>query len=569
MKRPTTLRLHQIITTMLALLLLASAGAGAAQQIQYEWTGVERIIAIGDIHGAYENFVAVLKNAKLVDDKLRWIGGKTHLVQNGDIFDRGPKSRKAIELLMDLQDKAEDAGGRVHVLIGNHEAMNIVGILDLVSPEEFESYTDRDSDRRRDRAFERYYEAISRQAREKDEEVPKKSVVQKDFEEQYPLGYVEHRVAFGERGKYGKWIRQLNSAIKINGIVFSHGDYSEKFSAISIEALNERVRQELSGEIPLENGYTFDAEAPLQYRGLAHVNLTRAAQEAELARVDRILTNLGATRMIVGHTVTSGVIESRFGGKHISIDTGMLELYHGGHRAALVIEGDKLEAIHDLGAVDIPDWMDEINFATYVKAVSAVDPENVDAQLVLVDSLREEGKTAEAIAILERLFERPELVPFRYHDFVGAHYEARGDLERARSEYVAYVDGLTQLVNTNSDNLALANLLARYCIEKGVKLDLAAQIIGRAIAKAPENDGFQLTRAQLLLARGEYEEALAVLEGISKGVGLDYDVYVMTGRAYAARNDVDKAREAFESALQMEPEREEAKAELEKLGGLP
>lgn len=569
MMNSVTLRFHRIFMTLLALLLCIAAASGAAEQIQYEWTGVERIVAIGDIHGAYDNFVAVLKNAKLVDDKLKWIGGKAHLVQNGDMVDRGPESRKVMELLMDLQDKAEDAGGRVHVLIGNHEAMNVVGILDLVSPEEFDSYTDRDSDRRRDRAFERYYKALAQEARQKDEEVPKKSVAQEDFEKQYPLGYVEHRIAWSERGEYGKWVRQLNSVIKINGIVFSHGDYSEKFSAISIEAFNERVRQELSGEIPLENGFTFDAEAPLQYRGLAHVNLTRAAQEAELPQVDRILENLGATRMVVGHTVTSGVIESRFGGKHVSIDTGMLNLYHGGHRAALVIEGDELKAIHDLGIVDIPEWMDESNFVTYVKAVSAVDPENVDAQLVLVDSLRKEGKDSQAIAILEKLFQRPELVPFRYRDFAGTYYEAQGDLQRARSEYLAYIDGLFELVSSNSGNLALANLLARYCIEKGLKLDLAAEVIDRALAEAPENDGFHLTEAQLFLARGQYEEALSALEEISKGIGLDYDVYVLTGRAYAARNDVDKAREAFESALQIDPEREEAKSELEKLGGLP
>ena len=46
---------------------------------------------------------------------------------------------------MKLEDKAEDAGGRVHVLIGNHEAMNVVGILDLVSPKEYEAFVDRDS----------------------------------------------------------------------------------------------------------------------------------------------------------------------------------------------------------------------------------------------------------------------------------------------------------------------------------------------------------------------------------------------------------------------------------------
>ena len=569
MKSRITLRLHHAIMLLLALLIFATADAAFADDPQYEWTGVERIVAIGDIHGAYDNFVAVLKNAKLVDNKLRWTGGKTHLVQNGDIVDRGPHSRKAMELLMKLQDKAEEDGGRVHVLIGNHEAMNVVGIVNLVSAKEFESYTNADSAQRRESTFDRYYENLRKEAKARGEGVPIRRIAEKDLKKKYPLGYVEHRHAFGERGKYGKWIRRLNAAVKINGIVFSHGDFGEKFSEIGIEALNQRVRQELSGEIPLEGGYTFDAEAPLQYRGLAEVNLNRVAQEAELARVDRILAKLGATRMVVGHTSTSGVIESRFGGKHISIDTGMLELYRGGHRAALSIEGDRLEAIHDRGAVEIPEWMDDSNFVAYVRAVSAVDPENADAQLILVDSLRDDGSNAEAATILESLLQRRNLVPFRYREFLGAHYEARGELKRARSEYLAYLDGLIALVNANPDNLNLANLLARFCIEKTLKLDLAAEVVGRVIAGSPENEGFQLTQAKLHLARSEYQEALLVLERIAKGEGLDYDVYVMTGRAYAGRNDIEKAREAFESALRIEPERDEAKTELEKLSGLP
>ena len=38
---------------------------GAA--VQDVWAGVERIVAIGDVHGDYEQFVAVLRSAKLID----------------------------------------------------------------------------------------------------------------------------------------------------------------------------------------------------------------------------------------------------------------------------------------------------------------------------------------------------------------------------------------------------------------------------------------------------------------------------------------------------------------------
>ena len=80
----------------------------AAKDVEWEWSDVQRIIAIGDIHGAYDNFVAILKNTGLVDDKLRWTGGRTHLVQMGDVVDRGPDSRKCMDLLMKLEKDAKD-----------------------------------------------------------------------------------------------------------------------------------------------------------------------------------------------------------------------------------------------------------------------------------------------------------------------------------------------------------------------------------------------------------------------------------------------------------------------------
>jgi hypothetical protein len=558
---------------LLGLLLMAIAPSGSASQervdVPWEWKGVPRVVAIGDVHGAFDNMVAVLQTAGILDEKRKWKGGKAHLVQNGDIVDRGPHSRKAIDLLMDLEEQAEKAGGRVHVLIGNHEAMNVVGILDLVSKQEYESYTDRDSRRLRDTAFERYYEQIRREAKERNEEPPDKSQSKSEFEAKYPLGYVEHRQAFSATGRYGKWIRTRNVAIKIDGIVFSHGDWSEKMAQIGVAEVNRRVRAELSDESPLEGGIAFDSESPLQYRGLAHTALTRASQQAEEARVAGILATLGATRMVVGHTLTSGVIESRFGGKHLSIDTGMLELYRGGHRIALEIEGDALRAIHDGGSVPIPETMDESSFGPYVLAVSKVDPQNVDVQLKVVDSLQQQGRPAEAAAILEKLFEKPGLVPFRYRDLLGSHYESTGERERAREQYLAYIEGLAVLVEQSPDNLNLANLLARFCIDKNLELDRAEAIIDQTVKRSPTSPTFLLTYARLQIARGRFREALAGLESLSVDGGMQYDVHYFKGIAYLGLDDRERARKAFEEALALEPNRNEARDQLKKLEEVP
>ena len=553
----------------LGLFLLSLAPSLFADEPQWGWTGVTRIVAIGDVHGAYDNLVAVLKNAGLVDDRLDWIGGETHLVQNGDIVDRGPDSRKAMDLYMELQEKARKQGGYVHVVLGNHEAMNIVGILDLVSKEEFESYTDRDSRRRREATFERYYDQVRKQAKEKGEDTPGKNGLWRQFQEDYPLGYVEHRQAFAKDGQYGAWLLQQNVAIKINDVVFTHGDWSEKFSEIGIEELNRRVRQELSGEAPLENGLAFDSESPLQYRGLANVPLTRAAQSAARGQVDTILRNLKAKRMVVGHTVTSGVIESRLDGGHISIDTGMLEIYHGGHRISLEIEGDALRAIHDGGKVDVPERMDESNYDDYVKAVAAVDPDNLDVQLKLADTFRAEGREDEAVAIVERLMRVSRFVPFRYHDFLGTYYEQRGDLRRAREHYREYVKDLRQLVEASPENLNLANLLARFCIDKGVELDLAEQSLERIRAAAPDNAAFRITETRLLLAKSDYRGALEATRGLTAEDGVAYEANYLSGLAYLGLKEPDQARQAFEEALRADPGRREAREEIERLETRP
>ncbi len=563
---------HPLSKLVLCLVLVASRGSASSQdkeQPPWEWNGVPRVVAVGDVHGAFDNMVAVLKTAGILDEKLKWKGGNAHLVQNGDVVDRGPHSRKAMDLLMELEEQAPKAGGRVHVLIGNHEVMNVVGILDLVSKQEYESYMDRDSRRLREAAFERYYENMKQEARQRGEESPEKNALRREFEARFPLGYVEHRQAFAASGRYGKWIRGHNAAIRINGIVFSHGDWSGKMAQIGIAELNRRVRAELSDETQLEGGIAFDTESPLQYRGLAHVPLTAAAQAAEAERVSAILGTLGATRMVVGHTLTSGVIESRFAGKHISIDTGMLELYHGGHRVALEVDGEVLRAIHDRGSVLIPDTMDETTFGSYVLSVSQADPENVDVQLKVVDSLQQEGRPGEAASILEKLFEKPGLVPFRYRDLLGSYYESRGEVDRARGQYLAYIEGLATLIEQSPDNLNLRNLLARFCIDKNLELDRAEAALQPALDGSSGSPNFLLTRARLHIARSQFPEALAILVNLPVAGGMAYDIHLLIGQAYLGLDDRERARTAFEEALEVDPDRPEARSALKKLEAVP
>jgi hypothetical protein len=115
-----------------------------ALHAQDSWTGVERIVAVGDIHGDYHQFVRVLRSAAVIDRQGNWIAGKAHLVQLGDVVDRGPDSRKAMDLLVRLENQAREQGGHVHALIGNQEAMNVYGDLHYVTNGELAAFRNDD-----------------------------------------------------------------------------------------------------------------------------------------------------------------------------------------------------------------------------------------------------------------------------------------------------------------------------------------------------------------------------------------------------------------------------------------
>ena len=81
----------------------------------------KRVVVVGDVHGQFDPFVKILRHAKLIDGQNNWCGGHDRLVQMGDIFDRGPFSRKVDDLLDTIQQQAKTAGGEVVRFVGNHE----------------------------------------------------------------------------------------------------------------------------------------------------------------------------------------------------------------------------------------------------------------------------------------------------------------------------------------------------------------------------------------------------------------------------------------------------------------
>ena len=99
---------------------------------------------------------AFFSDIGLIDKQNHWTGGKTTFVQTGDLLDRGPKPREVMDLMMALEKEASQAGGRVVSLLGNHEMMNIMGDLRYVTPANYASFADGNSESRQKSAYQQY-----------------------------------------------------------------------------------------------------------------------------------------------------------------------------------------------------------------------------------------------------------------------------------------------------------------------------------------------------------------------------------------------------------------------------
>jgi TPR repeat protein len=323
------------------------------------WDGVERIIAVGDVHGDYEQFTEVLASAGLIDGNGDWIGGKTHLVQTGDVVDRGPDSRAVMDLLMKLEKQAAAAGGAVHALIGNHEAMNVYGDLRYVSPGEFASYA-REGEASRDIG----YGGVDVR------EPAKPTIVKIAMTSNAPAGFAEQRAAFAPDGVYGRWVRSHNAIIRINRTLFVHAGLGEKYEDWTLDRINDEIRAELNDFTKLHGGIATDEEGPLWYRGLA------SGDEATLAPlVDELLKRFDVDRIVVGHTYAQAAITPRFGGKVVMIDIGLSRVYDNvGKVGCLEIDGDHAIAIHRGQKLELPKDETGPDMLRYLRAAAALDP---------------------------------------------------------------------------------------------------------------------------------------------------------------------------------------------------
>ena len=306
-----------------------------------------RIVAVGDLHGDYSAWRDIAAAARVIGPGGNWTGGRTTLVQVGDVVDRGADSLKIIRDLMRLQKEAPKQGGRVIVLVGNHEAMNITGDLRYVTAGEYAAFKSRQSAELRDRLYEAKKVEIEARYRADDPSLSP-AAIRDAWMEETPDGWVEHRLAWAPDGEIGRWVVRNPAAALLGGNLFVHGGLSAEYSNLSIEELNRQVADALKATDRSRDSIINSLLGPLWYRGL----LTRDPKVTEIPgggadrpsieqELSTVLAAYGARRIIVGHTPDLGGIQVLYGGRLVAIDSGISSHYRG-TPSYLEIIGDRL-----------------------------------------------------------------------------------------------------------------------------------------------------------------------------------------------------------------------------------
>ena len=331
----------------LVIAMIASAPpSGAAAPAQ-------RIIAVGDLHGDYQAWLAIARAAGIVDRRGHWAGGSTTLVQLGDVTDRGPDSLKIVRNLQQLQKEAPRKGGKVVVTLGNHEAMNLIGDYRYTSPGEYAAFADHQSAARREKLYQLNKAAIEASYRASNPQMTADAIHQA-WIASTPLGWVEHKLAWMPSGELGQWATRNPAIVKIGDTLFVHGGISAEYAKLPMDEVNRRVAAAMAAGDESPKSILTDPLGPLWYRGLVRADADADAERTENARATPVATRptadqeltavlaaYGAKRLIIGHTPILSGITITNSGRLARIDTG-ISRYYGGPLTWLEIVGDQL-----------------------------------------------------------------------------------------------------------------------------------------------------------------------------------------------------------------------------------
>lgn len=239
-----------------------------------EFPRSKRIFVVSDIEGNFLTFCRLLKKGKVIDKYLHWTFEDNRLIILGDCFDRGDQVAECLWLIYSLEEKAREAGGYVHFILGNHEIMNMNGDWRYVHP--------------------KYAETTRSQA--------------------------SHTALYNGNHELWSWLRTKNIMEKVGNTLFVHGGISDSLLALRlpIDEINNRVRPYYTRaneafSDPLLAIVFNSEQSPFWYRGYYQPGMNEELLNATLKQFK-------VKRIITGHTITEK-ISTFYNGKLINTDT--------------------------------------------------------------------------------------------------------------------------------------------------------------------------------------------------------------------------------------------------------
>ncbi|MBL0232576.1 MAG: metallophosphoesterase [Chitinophagaceae bacterium] len=249
-----------------------------------------KMLILSDIEANFTAFRKLLLEGQVIDSNFNWTFGSGHLVLTGDFVDRGNQQTEVLWLIYSLEEKAREAGGYVHYILGNHEIMNLSGDLRYLQP--------------------KYHDAAAL----------------------IETGYTS---LIGPDSEIGRWLRSKNVVEKIGNILFTHGGISSSINILQMPAdtINQLCRpfygDSLYQYLDPRQETLYGEDGPFWFRGYY-----KGATGLELPMIDSTLSIYHVSHIATGHTIVADTISVFYDHKIFNTD-----VHHaGGHTEALLKE---------------------------------------------------------------------------------------------------------------------------------------------------------------------------------------------------------------------------------------
>tara|TARA_B100000795_G_scaffold258785_1_gene233192 strand:+ start:1441 stop:4191 length:2751 start_codon:yes stop_codon:yes gene_type:complete len=249
----------------------------------------QKFLTISDFDGHIEGFTMILRREGIIDANFNWTYGNGHLIISGDLFDRGFHVTECMWLLYKLETEALAQGGKVHLILGNHEIFNMTDDWRYVEVKYFDNA----------------------------------QLMGKRMTELYD-----------SKTELGRWLRSKNIIEKIGDYAFLHGGISPQVASLNLtyNQINDYGRMVINGT-PCPNGDCLTvngSDGIYWYRGMVDQILTQL-------QVDEFLDSLNVQRVIVGHTKDNS-IRSLYNDRVMAIDMYHVDNFNNGYMKALQFE---------------------------------------------------------------------------------------------------------------------------------------------------------------------------------------------------------------------------------------